>query len=145
MYIIRKTKTNSNIIYMEYDDKAYPIKNTFDPYIKVDNIYVYNKKYLPKTNNQIPFEYVFNDLANIVFNLLYTNPDDADDGSIGTLLGEVDRLKNQLDSEYKEYMKRQEYYAYLDKLTFLKDELSNRREINKYRNSINNIITGKSR
>ena len=145
MYIIRKTKNDSNIIYMEYDDIAYPIKNTFNTSLNISNIYVYNKKYLPKTNNQIPFEYIFNDIANIIFNLLYSNPDDADDGAIGALLGEVDRLRNQLDSEYKEFMKREEYYMYLDKITFLKEELSNRREINKYRNSINSIITGKSR
>ena len=143
MYIIRKTTTDSSIIYMEYDDKAYPIKNTFMPNIR--NICVYDTKYLPKVNNNIPFEYLFNDLANVIFNLLYSNPEDADDGDIGILLGEVEKLRSSLEIEYKEFMKRQEYYMYLDKLTFLKDELLNRREINKYKANINNLISGRSR
>lgn len=143
MYIIRKTTTESSIIYMEYDDKAYPIKNTFMPSIR--NIYVYDAKYLPKVNDNIPFEYLFNDLANIVFNLLYNSTDDTDEGSIDILLGEVEKLRSSLEIEYREFMKRQEYYMYLDKLTFLKDELINRREINKYKANINNLISGRSR
>jgi hypothetical protein len=142
MYIIRKTTTDASIIYMEYDDNAYPLKTNSK---KISNIYVYNKKFIPRVNNQIPFEYVFNDLANVIFNLLYNNTDDTDDGDITILLGEVEKLRSSLELEYKEFMKRQDYYAYVDKLTFLRDELLNRRKINKYRQNINTIISGRSR
>ncbi len=145
MYIIKKSKNDASIIYMEYDNKAYPIKNKNNS-MHVDTIYLYDKKYLPKDNNALSFTLAFNDLTNIIFNYLYNNFDDEDDSSTtDLLLGELDKLKNDLESKYKEFLKREEYYQYLDKITFLKEELSNRKEIIKYRENINNIISGKSR
>ena len=91
------------------------------------------------------FENIFNNLTGVIFNYLYNNEDDDDDGTIDLLIGETDRIKNELESKYKEFMKREDYYAYVDKLSFLHEELLNKKEIIKYKKNINNIITGKSR
>ena len=65
MYIIKKSKNDASIIYMEYDNKAYPIKNKNNS-MHVDTIYLYDKKYLPKDNNALSFTLAFNDLTNII-------------------------------------------------------------------------------
>ena len=138
MYIIHKNTKDLDIIYMEYDNKKYPIKIN-----SKDTVYLYDEKYINKVNKDLlPFEYIFNDLANIIFNYIYSSEDPDDDGTINILLGEVDKQRSILESQYKEFMKRQEYYDYVDKLTYLRDELNNRKEIIKYKNS---IISGKSR
>ena len=143
MYIIHKNTSDLDIIYMEYDNKKYPIKINTKDSIDVDCVYLYDEKYINKVNDDLlPFEYIFNDLANIIFNYIYSSEDPDDDGTINILLGEVEKQRSILESQYKEFMKRQEYYDYVDKLTFLRDELNNRKEIIKYKNS---IINGKSR
>ena len=143
MYIIHKNTSDLDIIYMEYDNKKYPIKINAKDSIDVDCVYLYDEKYINKVNDDLlPFEYIFNDLANIIFNYIYSSEDPDDDGTINILLGEVEKQRSILESQYKEFMKRQEYYDYVDKLTFLRDELNNRKEIIKYKNS---IINGKSR
>lgn len=144
MYIIKKTKTDNKIIYMEYDDPSYEIK--LDPKrFRINNLYVYDKKYVPtKKETLLPFDLVFKGIANKIFNFLYSDDDD-EDGSSGMLIGELDRLKALLENEYKEFLKRQEYYDYVDKISFLKDEVLNKIEINKYKQSINALISGKSR
>ena len=143
MFVIHKNTSDLEILYMEYDNKAYPIN------INNHVVNLYDEKYIKKTNNDLlPFEYIFNDLATMTFNYLYTHEDedeDEDDGAIGILLGEIEKLKARLDIEYKEFMKRQEYYDYLDKLIFLRDELLNRQELIKYKSNLNSIINGKSR
>ena len=140
MFVIHKDTHDVEIVYMEYDNKSYPVT--------INNITVnlYDEKFIKKTNNLLPFEYIFNDIATMTFNYLYNNEDqDEDDGSIGIILGEIEKLKSKLDIEYKEFMKRQEYYEYLDKLIFLRDELLNRQELIKYKSNLNSIINGKSR
>ncbi|MCR4581666.1 MAG: hypothetical protein K5666_04055 [Bacilli bacterium] len=145
MYIIKKTKHDSSIEYMEYDDPAYEVKLDINKFA-INNLYVYDKKYLPKSHNLLPFEYVFAELANHVFGYIYSDEDDDDsDTTFSTLLGEVEKANAMLESQYKEFLKRQEYYTYLDKISFLKEELYNKLEINKYNRNINSLISGKSR
>ncbi|MCR5224056.1 MAG: hypothetical protein K6C11_02800 [Bacilli bacterium] len=144
MYIIKRNNIGHKIVYMEYDDIKYPIKNDYLDGIHVDTIYLYNKNYI-NTDESNDFENIFNNLTGIIFNYLYNNEDDDDDGTIDLLIGETDRIKNELESKYKEFMKREDYYAYVDKLSFLHEELLNKKEIIKYKKNINNIITGKSR
>jgi hypothetical protein len=143
MYIIKKNNNGHKIIYMEYDDTKYPIKNDCLNGIHVDTIYLYNKNHI-NIDESNDFDNLFNNLTGVLFNYLY-NDDDDEDGTVDLLLGEVDKLKNELESKYKEFMKREEYYQYLDKLSFLHEELINKKEIIKYKRNINNIITGKSR
>ena len=147
MYIIKKNNTDSTIVYMEYDNNAYEIDNLKD--IHVESLKIYDKKYLSKKDDiknnkeQIPFGELFENLTRVVFNYLY-NDDDTDEGVTGLLIDEVDRLKNELDSDYKEFMKREEYYDYVNKIGFLRRELLNRQAINKYQEELNQL-TSKSR
>ena len=140
MFVIHKNTDDLTIMYMEYDNKSYPLV------INDMNIKLYDEKYIKKTNDLLPFEYLFNDLATVVLKYLYDHEDaDEDDGTIGIMLDEIEKLKKQLELEYKEFMKRQEYYEYVDKLIFLREELYSRQELINYRANINNIISSKSR
>ena len=93
----------------------------------------------------MPFEYVFTDLANKVFGFLYSDEDDDEGDNSGRLISEVDKTREMLENQYKEFLKRQDYYMYLDKLSFLKDEIYNKIEINKYKQNINNLLSSRSR
>ena len=147
MYIIKKNDTDSTIVYMEYDNNSYEIEIPKD--IHVESLKIYDKKYLNKKDDiknkkeQIPFGELFENLTRVVFNYLY-NDDDTDEGVTGLLIDEVDRLKNELDSDYKEFIKREEYYDYVNKIGFLRRELLNRQAINKYQEELNQL-TSKSR
>ena len=144
MYIIKKTTYESSIIYMEYDDPAYKFTLDINRF-KINNLYVYDKKYLPRVDSLLPFEYVFTDLANKVFGFLYSDEDDDEGDNSGRLISEVDKTREMLENQYKEFLKRQDYYMYLDKLSFLKDEIYNKIEINKYKQNINNLLSSRSR
>ena len=145
MYIIRKTDTVSFIQYMEYDDKSYSITTRIKD-ILINNVHIYNEKYLPTVKtNTIPFNKIFDNLATKVFTLIYDDEAGDDDSAIAIMLGEVERIKSILESEYRELLKREEYYDYLDRITFLREELHNRLEINKYRRNLNSILANRYR
>ena len=149
MYIIKKNKHDSTIMYMEYDDDKYIIKNKNKNGIHVDTISLYDKKYITDDNKKVvhedSFKDIFNKLTNIIFNYLYNDEDDTNPDTTSLLIGEVDRLNNELESKYKEFIKREEYYDYLNKLSFLKQELVSREQLNKYRENLDEIISSKSR
>lgn len=149
MYIIKKNKHDSTIMYMEYDDDKYVIKNKNKNGIHVDTISLYDKKYITDDNKKVihedSFKDIFNKLTNIIFNYLYNDEDDTNPDTTSLLIGEVDRLNNELESKYKEFIKREEYYDYLNKLSFLKQELVSREQLNKYRENLDEIISSKSR
>ena len=149
MCIIKKNKHDSTIMYMEYDDDKYIIKNKNKNGIHVDTISLYDKKYITDDNKKVvhedSFKDIFNKLTNIIFNYLYNDEDDTNPDTTSLLIGEVDRLNNELESKYKEFIKREEYYDYLNKLSFLKQELVSREQLNKYRENLDEIISSKSR
>ena len=88
---------------------------------------------------------MLSNLADKVFELIYDDEAGDDDSAIAVMLGEVDKIKMMLESEYREFLKREEYYDYLDRITFLKEELNNRLEINKYRRNLNSILANRYR
>lgn len=145
MYIIRKSNTNSYIMYMEYDNPFYTlIVSNKD--IVINNLHVYDKKYLPKhSDDKVPFVYLFNQLADRVFKLIYDDEAGDDDGNLVKMMSEVDKLLTLLNNEYKTLLDGKDYYDFMDKISFLKEELNNRLEINKYRRNLNSILHNRFR
>lgn len=145
MYIIRKNNTNSYIMYMEFDDPFYTITVSKKDII-INNLHIYDKKYLPKNKkDKVSFIYLFNQLADRVFKLIYDDEAGDDDGNLVKMMSEVDMLLALLNNEYKLLLNKDEYYDFLDKISFLKEELNNRMEINKYRRNLNSLLANRYR
>ena len=144
MYIIRKSNTNSYIMYMEFDDPFYTIRANSKSII-INNLHIYDKKFLPKNNKKVPFSFLFEELADKVFKLIYDDEEGDNDSSLLKMIDEVDLLLSMLNNEYKSLLNSKDFYDFMDKISFLKEELRNRLEINKYRRNINAILSNRFR
>ena len=145
MYIIRKSTTDSLIMYMEYDEPFYTLTLSNKDII-INNLHIYNKDFLPKDkNDKLPFMFIFNQLADKVFKLIYDDEAGDDDGNLVKMINEVDLILALLNNEYKLSMNSKDYYDFLDKIGFLKEELHNRMEINKYRRNLNSLLHNRFR
>lgn len=146
MYVLKKTSKPHIITYMTYDEKSYKVKvissNLNRIHVNYINIYckkIYNNIY------KIQFLDEFDKLASIVMRYLYDDSDDEDDGNMVILLGEIEKLRTELELEYKNLLKIEEYKDYLDKLTFLHTELKSKIAYKRYQTSLNEFVRGQSR
>jgi len=135
MYILKRINNIMTIQYMEYDNPYYEfdlISNLSDR-INVNSIKVYNKHIidalfkLNQKNTIIQdinvFKMNLNKLITITMQYLYFDSDDSSDDNIAILLGEVDKLRAELELHLKNHLKIEEYKDFLTKLIVVKKEL----------------------
>ena len=132
-YIVKKRKKIFTIEYYEYDRNGYSFhpKNKNSKLIKVSNLNIYDSILLDKVLHT-KFDRRFNNLARIVLTFLYDEDTNHDEGDIAILLDEVERLKSEMDLEYKKHLTIDEYKDYVEKLYYLDIEVRNKMALLQY-------------